>query len=102
MSLIIISFSLKAGDVEIQDNLLEMEAKGLESVHLNDEMIKEFGMAPDGLLIISSELEEVKDLSEKIDKLSSVKSVESLADFYISDSEYKERSSFLKQFMGGM
>ena len=99
MSLIIISFSLKAGDVGIQDNLLEMEAKGLESVHLNDEMIKEFGMAPDGLLIISSDLEEVKDLSEKIDKLSSVKSVESLADFYISDTEYKKRSSFLKQFI---
>jgi len=99
MSLIIISFSLKAGDVKIQDNLLEMEAKGLESVHLNDEMIKEFGMAPDGLLIISSDLKEVKNLSEKIDKLSSVKSVESLADFYLSDTEYKERSSFLKQFI---
>ncbi len=99
MSLIIISFSLKAGDVGIQDNLLEMEAKGLESVHLNDEMIKEFGMAPDGLLIISSDLKEVRDLTDKIDKLSSVKSVESLADFYISDTEYKERSSFLRQFI---
>ncbi len=99
MSLIIISFSLKAGDVGIQDNLLEMEAKGLESVHLNDEMIKEFGMAPDGLLIISTDLEEVRDLSEKIDKLSSVKSVESLADFYVSDKEYKERGSSLRQFI---
>lgn len=99
MSLIIISFSFKAGDVGIQDNLLEMEAKGLESVHLNDEMIKEFGMAPDGLLIISSDLKEVRDLSEKIEKLSSVKSVESLADFYINDEEYEERGSFLKQFI---
>ncbi len=99
MSLIIISFSFKAGDVEIQDNLLEMEAKGLESVHLNDEMIKEFGMAPDGLMIISSDLEEVKDLSDKLDKLSSVKSVESLADYYLSDTEYKNRSSFIKQFI---
>lgn len=99
MSLIIISFSFKAGDVGIQDNILEMEAKGLESVHLNDEMIKEFGMAPDGLLIISSDLKEVKDLAEKIDKLSSVKSVDSLADFYVSDKEYEERVSFLRQFI---
>ena len=99
MSLLIISFSLKAGDVEIQDNLLEMEAKGLESVHLNDEMIKEFGMAPDGLLIISSDLKEVRDLTDKIDKLSSVKSVDSLAGFYVSDKEYEERSSFLQLFI---
>ncbi len=99
MSILIISFSLKAGDVSIQDNILEMEAKGLESVHLNDEMIKEFGMAPDGLLIISSDLKEVKDLTEKIDKLSSVKSVDSLADFYVSDKEYEERSSFLHLFI---
>jgi len=99
MSLIIISFSLKAGDVKIQDNLLEMEAKGLESVHLNDEMIKEFGMAPDGLMIISSDLDEVKDLSDKLDKLSSVKSVESVADFYVTEKEYKERGSFLQRFV---
>jgi len=77
MALIIISFSFKAGGVSIQDNILKMEAKGLESVHLNDVMIKEFGMAPDGLMIISSDLDEVKDLSDKLDKLSSVKSVES-------------------------
>jgi len=99
MSLLIISFSLKAGDVSIQDNLLEMEAKGLESVHLNDEMIKEFGMAPDGLLIISSDLKEVRDLTDKIDELSSVKSVESLADFYVSDEEHEERGNFLNQFI---
>ncbi|MCK5200775.1 MAG: MMPL family transporter, partial [Spirochaetales bacterium] len=99
MSLLIISFSLKAGDVSIQDNLLEMEAKGLESVHLNDEMIKEFGMAPDGLLIISSDLKEVRDLTDKIDELSSVKSVESLADFYVSDEEHEERGNFLRQFI---
>ncbi len=99
MSLIIISFSFKAGDVSIQDNLLEMEAKGLESVHLNDVMIKEFGMAPDGLMIISSDLDEVKELSDKLDKLSSVKSVESISDFYVTENEYAERGSFLQHFV---
>lgn len=99
MSLIIVSFSLKAGDVRIQDNLMKMEAKGLESVSLNDEMVDEFGMAPDGLFIISSDLKEVKNLSDKLDDLSSVKSVESPADFYVSDKEYTERGSFLTNFI---
>jgi predicted RND superfamily exporter protein len=98
MLLIVIFLSFKAGDVGIQDNILKMEAKGLESVHLNDAMVKEFGMAPDGLLIISSNINEVRDLTDKIDKLSSVRSVESPADYYVSDKEYVERGDFLGEF----
>jgi len=95
MALAVAALGLKAPKVEVQDNILEMEAKGLESVKLNDEMIKEFGMAPDGLMIVSNDPNEVKILSEKIDKLDSVKSVDSIADYYLTDTEYAERTPVL-------
>jgi len=98
MSLIVMAFSFRAGRVDIQDNILEMEAKGLESVKLNDEMVEEFNMAPDGLYIVTSDLEEVKELTGKLKDLSSVKSVDSLADYFITDKEYWERASFIEQY----
>ncbi len=98
MSLIVIAFSFKAGEVQIEDNILEMEAKGLESVRLNDEMVSEFGMAPDGLYIISTDIDEVRDLAERIKDLSSVKSVESLSDYYTTNEEFARRSLFLKDY----
>ncbi|QEN09424.1 hypothetical protein EXM22_16090 [Oceanispirochaeta crateris] len=99
MILTIVAFSFKVKDISLQKNILEMEAKGLESVQLNDEMAKEFGMAPDGLSIISDDLEEVRALTEKLEDLSSVKSVESLSEFYVRDSEYIERGNFIKSFI---
>jgi predicted RND superfamily exporter protein len=99
MILTIMAFSFKVKDISLQKNILEMEAKGLESVQLNDEMAKEFGMAPDGLSIISNDLEEVRVLTDRLEELSSVKSVESLSDFYVRDNEYIERGASIESFI---
>lgn len=99
MLLIISGFAFKVKDISLQKNILEMEAKGLESVHLNDEMVKEFDMAPDGLSIISGDLEEVRELTERLKDLSSVKSVESLSDFYVRDSEFIARGDSIRDYI---
>jgi len=97
MALAVSALGWKAPRVGVQDNILEMEAKGLESVKLNKEMVKEFGMAPDGLMIVSQDPDEVKKLSDKIDKLDSVKSVDSIADYYLTDKDYAERTPLLRE-----
>lgn len=82
---------IQAPGVEVQDNIMEMEAKGLESVELQDRMVEEFELAPDCLYIRSDSLEVVKDLSKKLEKLASVKMVDSIAPYIALENEKKER-----------
>ena len=86
------------GRVEVEDNLMNMEAKGLESVELQDLMVAEFGMAPDMLSVSSSDLEELRVLEKKLEKLASVKEVESLAAYYPSEAEQDLRSGLAREF----
>lgn len=95
-------FLLKAGDVSIETNLMEMEAKGLTSVKLQDQMVEDFQMAPDSLSVLSTSVEETRTLSKKLKKLSSVKSAESIAPYLISDEEYEKRKSVLLPFKNSL
>ncbi len=88
----------QAGKVSIEGNLMKMEAKGLESIKLQDVMVKEFGFAPDTLSIVSNDLETVRRLGERIKKLDSVKAVESIAPFCPSREEQQRRSTDIKLF----
>jgi predicted RND superfamily exporter protein len=81
-----------AQDVEIETNLMAMEAKGLESVHLQDVLVDEFGLSVDGLQIIVQDPLEVKRLTEELEDLATVKSVESLGPFILSDEDYAMRT----------
>ena len=81
----------KAGDVEIENNLLNMEAKGLESVELQDTLEEEFEMGADGLFVMSDSLEEVKRLEKALKKLDSVKQVDSIGPMLLTPEERAER-----------
>jgi uncharacterized protein len=98
MFVIGISFAFKAPDVELEKNLMNMEAKGLESIILQDTLVDEFGMAADSLSIISTDIQEIKILGEKLKNLSSVKSIDSLGDYYVSAPEMKNRTSVIEEF----
>lgn len=91
-------FIIQSPNVEVQDNIMEMEAKGLESIELQDRMVEEFELAPDCLYIRSGSLEEVKRLSEKLEKLASVKMVDSIAPYYATENEKKERIPVIDDF----
>ena len=98
MILVITGFSFFAGKISIEQNIMNMEKKGLESIKLQDEMVKEFGMAPDVMSIISSNLDEIKSLSTKLKKLSSVKRVESIVPYVTIGDEVKVRTPEIKEF----
>ena len=88
----------QAGKVEIEGNMMNMEAKGLESIELQDRMVEEFGMAPDGLFVTMADLDEMRELGKRIKKLASVKAVESLAAYYPSREEDVQRRALAQKF----
>lgn len=88
-----IALATQAGKVTLIDNLMEMEAEGLESVELQDRMVEEFAMAPDYLMVRSSDLEELRALEKKFKKLASIKRVDSLVPYHPSKGETAERAA---------
>ncbi len=84
-------FALQAPKVEIEGNLMNMEAKGLESVELQDVMVEEFGMAPDVMSVLGGDLEEMRGMEERIKDLASVKRVDSLLPYYPSQQQQAAR-----------
>ena len=97
-----ILLATQAGRVSIEGNMMNMEAKGLESIELQDRMVEEFGMAPDVMSITMTDLDEMRKLGKKIKKLASVKAVESLAPYYPSGKEQSERAALVEDFRAGI
>lgn len=93
---------MKAKDIQLQDNLMEMEAKGLESIRLQDEMVEEFQMSPDAVFLLTSTLDEVKEYTDRLDDLSSVKSADSVAPFLLNEEEKAERIPFIHDLMAAL
>jgi len=80
-------FTLQAPKVAIEGNIMNMEAKGLESVELQDVMVEQFGMAPDLMSVLGSERERLRGMKDQIEDLASVKRVDSLFPYYPSEKE---------------
>lgn len=90
--------SSQARKARLETNLMEMEAKGLESIELQDEMVEEFGMSPDGLYILTDDPAEVVRLTEELERLDSVKTVESIAPYLVTGEEYQARRKRIEDF----
>ena len=99
VSAALIPFAMR---VTIEDNMMEMEAKGLESIELQDRMVEEFGMAPDALFITSTDLEETRRVTVGAEKLASVKAVESITPYLPSVEEAARRMPLIESFRAGL
>jgi len=88
----------QAFKVSVEGNIMNMEAKGLESIELQDKMVKEFGLAPDTLSLVFKDIESAREIAAKIKKLDSVKEVESIIPFYPSVQQQKRRTEAIKEF----
>ncbi|MDC7233963.1 MAG: MMPL family transporter, partial [Spirochaetales bacterium] len=81
----------QAPKVELEDNLMNMEAEGLESVELQDVMTDEFGTAPDVLYVIAESREELPEMVQKLKKLDSVKEVSAITQWWPTEAQRQER-----------
>ncbi len=87
-----------APGVEIEDNLMKMEAKGLESIELQDLLVKEFGMAPDGMNILGKDLAELERLQEELQDLETVASVDSITSYLPSEERQHRRAQLIEAY----
>ncbi len=94
--------STQALKVEVEGNIMNMEAKGLDSVELQDLMVSEFGMAPDFLSVTTTDLDELRRLADEIDALPAVKSTDSIAPYLPSDAETAERAAEIDRLRAQM
>jgi len=96
--------SSRAPKVELEDNLMNMEAEGLESVELQDLMVDEFGAAPDVLYIITDreDRSELPDLVDELEDLDSVKYAEAVTNWWPTEGQNAERRPFLVDIRRGL
>ena len=94
----VIVLALFAPGVSIEDNIMKMEAKGLESVELQDLLVDEFGMAPDGMFLLSDDLQEMEEVTEELKDLETVASVDSITAYMPSKGEQAARAKEITAF----
>ncbi len=86
-----IILSLWSPGISVEDNIMNMEAKGLTSIELQDTIVEEFDMASDGLYILSSDIQEMESLKEQLEELETVASVDSIVSYYPSLQRQQKR-----------
>jgi len=94
-----IALATQAPKVQIEDNLMNMEAKGLDSIKYQDLMVDEFGTAPDILYLIkdNESLESLPPEIDKLKKLDSVKSVDALTNWQPTETQRARRLPYLRE-----
>ena len=92
-----LALGTQAHRVELEDNLMEMEAEGLESVELQDLMTDEFGSAPDVLFYLSEDNRLLPEMVEALEDLDSVKSVNAVTQWLPTDEQRRRRLPYLKE-----
>lgn len=92
----------QAHKVKLEDNLMNMEAEGLESVELQDVMTDEFGAAPDVLYVISDDRDELPEMVKALKDLDSVKEVSAITQWWPTDSQRNERLPHLQNIQTGL
>ncbi|MFH1428357.1 MAG: MMPL family transporter [Candidatus Margulisiibacteriota bacterium] len=88
---------VKFNTIEFTKSLKDIEAKGLESLALNDKLIEKFDFSNDATIAISKTLDEVHRLKDKAEDLDSVGAVESIANYIPLPSVQQERLDALRR-----
>ena len=76
-------------------NLMNIEMKGLESVELQREIVKRYGLTDSAIVYTTESLEETQDLHTRLDASSLVGALESIASYLPSPEHQEERLPYL-------
>ncbi|SHH44629.1 efflux RND transporter permease subunit [Thermosipho atlanticus] len=72
---------VKIPSVEFEKNMMNIEAKGLESLELNQKILNEFNFSPDNTIFISNNILEAKELYNKLKDLKVFSRIDSIIPF---------------------
>ncbi|MBO8160164.1 MAG: MMPL family transporter [Thermosipho sp. (in: Bacteria)] len=95
-TLLILSF-VKIPSVEFDKNMMNIEAKGLESIALNQKMLEEFGFSPDNTIFINDNLDEARRLYNVIKNEEVFSEIDSIIQFLPEPEKQLERLNIVKE-----
>ncbi|GMQ80822.1 MAG: hypothetical protein BMS9Abin05_0251 [Rhodothermia bacterium] len=78
-------------------NYLNLEPVGLKSIELQDEIIDEFDITPDILLVTAASVEEARSISDQAKELKSVGLVMSISDYVPSSEQHERRLPYIRK-----
>ncbi|MCK5534712.1 MMPL family transporter [bacterium] len=92
VSLIVTGFLVfSALKITFDQNYMNMEPKGLDSVELQDVILEKFDLSIDYAMILADSVAESRELAKKIKELPSVASIEDISLYFPSEEEQKKR-----------
>ena len=83
--------------VRWNENYMDMEPKGLESVRLQDEIVKRFDLSPDNMMAVTGSLEDADNLTDLLNEKTMVGLVESIALFLPTEAKQAERAPVVEE-----
>jgi len=88
---------LQIPKTKMNQNYMDLEPEGLESVRLQREIVKRFHMSPDNMMAIYYSLDEVNQVQDRLNSQPAVGMVESIASVLPSQEKQKRRLPYLKE-----
>ena len=86
-------------NVKMNQNYMELEAEGLESIRLQDDIVKHFDISPDNMMTIGHSIEEVNQITDRLNERPMVGMVESIATFLPSQEKQEKRALIIKEIL---
>jgi uncharacterized protein len=81
----------------MNQNYMDLEPKGLESIRLQKEIVKRFYMSPDNMMAIYDNIEQVNKIQDILNSKPSIGMVESIASVLPSKEKQKNRRPYVEQ-----
>jgi predicted RND superfamily exporter protein len=83
--------------VHMNNNYMNLEAKGLESIRLQNEIARRFNMSADNLMLVANSLEEADRYTEMLNSRPTVGMVESIAEYLPPLNKQKQRRPWVEK-----
>ncbi len=89
-------FMMFIGRVTMNENYMDMEPEGLESVRLQREIPKRFNISPDNMVAVTDSIEEANRLTDLLNERPAIGFVESITDYMPSMEKQNARAPIVR------
>ena len=96
---ITVYLSVYSSKISVESNSMNMEADGLESIVLQERMVRKFGRSPDTLFIYSDSLVESRYIVDQLKNSELIKEVDSVISFIPDPEQQRELKDSLEQMV---
>jgi len=91
-----IALLYQALNLKFDYDMLNIEAKGLKSVALNDTIVSAFDMSPDYAMVTTDNFDSARTIVERAKKFSNISRIESITEYLPSDEDQKEKAKIIR------